>query len=245
MLNFTDENAERKALFERKLSAKTMLITYMIMTVFMLFFPGVSQPGGWFGFLFVLIVFGGMLFVQTTIPIDEIFLNVLVGFILTKGILSVLYGTINSNTISTGADEEIKIPFMATLFLIEVIVCIFNFVVFYNGFRVVRKSEETMPFEVEFFTKSPRVTFIGTIIGAFVASFFVSGGYDTGEGIGKVVMVILFFVGYLIVRGILNGTMKENISQHMDNRREVKQQAREEMMKKHYKNKVKGGRFRR
>jgi len=245
MLNFTDENAERKALFERRLSAKTMLITYMAMTIFMLFFPGISQPGGWFGFSFVLIVFGGMLFVPTKYPVDEIFLNVLVAFILTKGILSFFYGSLNSDVLGTSGTEEIKLPFMATLLLMEIIVCIFYFVFFYNGFRIVRKSEEAMPFEVEFFTKSPRVSFIGTVIVTFVASFFVSGGYDTGEGIGKVVMVILFFIGYLIVRGILNGTMKENISQHMDNRREVKQQAREEMMKKHYKNKVKGGRFRR
>jgi len=100
MLNFENEISEQMAFRERKLSAITMLISYIGISIMMLFIPGISQPGGWIGFALVLVIFGIILFVPTKYPIDEIFINTFVAFIVTKGFLSFFYNTMETTKIN-------------------------------------------------------------------------------------------------------------------------------------------------
>lgn len=232
MLNFDNEISEQMAFRERKLSAITMLISYIGISIMMLFIPGISQPGGWIGFALVLVIFGIILFVPTKYPIDEIFINTFVAFIVTKGFLSFFYNTMETTKINPSDlsdTDDVKLPFISVFILMQIIANVFGYVVFYKNFRNVKRSDEAMPYEREFFGKSGKFSWIGTLVVTTVVSLFVGGGYESnGEIFGKVFVLLLFFIAYVIVRGTLNGSMAKTIGEKMTERKEMKQNARRE-----------------
>lgn len=243
MMNFENELSEQMAFRERKLSALTMLISYIGISVLMLFIPGVSQPGGWIGFVLVVLMFGAILFIPTKYPIDEVFLNTFVAFIVTKGFLSIFYNTMETTKVNVNdlsESDEVKFPFVSVLILMQIVANVFGYIIFYKHFRKIRKSDEITFYEKEFFSKNMKMSWIGTLVATFIASFFVGGGYENyGIIFGKFFVLLLFIIAYVIVKIILNGSMKEIIGSQMEERKEMKENARREAKQRKMRDKFK------